>query len=61
MDETDYKERLQRIEDKLDKIGDHVTNLRVEQRGLQIKSSLWGTMGGALSCIPVLIAILFKR
>lgn len=55
-----YKEQLDRLETKLDSLTIHVTDLRIEQKGLQIKSGISGMIGGAIAAIPVLVVAIMQ-
>lgn len=60
MGEQELKDQLNRLENKLDSIENLVTNLRIEQAGLKVKSSIFGLIGGALIAIPSVVAVLIK-
>ena len=61
MNEQELKEQIAEIKTDIREIRALVTNLRVDQEGLKVKASMFGLMGGALSAIPVIIAILLKN
>ena len=55
MTDQDLKEQIKEIKEDIREIRQLVTNLRIDQRGLEIKSSLFGLLGGALTIIPVIL------
>ena len=52
--------RLNRIEAKLDEIGEYITKLRIEVAGLKIKSGVWGAIAGMIPAMGLFLLYIFK-
>ncbi len=61
MTDDNLKEQIAEIKADIREIRQLVTNLRIDQKGLQVKSSLWGLMGGAIAIVPVILMRLLSK
>lgn len=53
-------EELQRLSSNIETLHGRVTEVKVEMGRLQVKSGVWGLVGGALLLLPVLLFKLWK-
>ena len=55
-------DNLANVDDKIDRIkDDHISPLKVEIAMLQVKSGLWGLLGGAIPVILMVLVELLKK
>lgn len=54
------EDRLDKLEDKLDRIYENQIQIREAIAELKVKSGIWGIIGGCLVSIPVLIMFFIR-
>lgn len=61
MTDKQLNEKINGIESKIDKIGLDIRTIMVDVGKLQVKSSVWGAVGGILGTIGTLILAMTLR